>query len=329
MSYIFDGVNDILRVNSSLGITTYPFTISAWVKQVSSSDSVGPGFFSQAGSSDDNWYGAVVDSTDDKAKIFARSNSGYLGSTTQTALNASDWHHLIIEYSSNQVRYVYLDNVQGTTGAPTTINLVTPGRFSIGGIGKLSQVLYKGRIAEVAVYNVVLTLSEKADLANGLAPSLVAAANLQGYWTLLETGGLADMSSHGLDLTAIGSPVTSSDHPVINYGGGDINLASATLALSGSLGLSGTINIGGTKMWNIPTTAANGTVRRVTIFDETGTTIEDFSGSVTSASALFSFAATDQMLALDEKRFALLDDYDGNTASTLIRGHFGIATLGQ
>jgi hypothetical protein len=81
------------------------------------------------------------------------------------------------------------------------------------------------------------------------------------------------------------------------------------------------------KTWQIPTNALNGTIRRVTIMDADGEALVDFNAAVTVASGVFSFTATDQGLTTGILRYAFVDNYDGNTATTDIRGGVGIATL--
>jgi hypothetical protein len=84
---------------------------------------------------------------------------------------------------------------------------------------------------------------------------------------------------------------------------------------------------GATRKWRIPTSAGDGNARRIRIFNGANNTIDDSSASVSAASGYYKFDCTNQSTAVDTKKFATLDNWDANTATTSISGSMGIATV--
>ena len=82
-----------------------------------------------------------------------------------------------------------------------------------------------------------------------------------------------------------------------------------------------------TRKWSIPTTATDGNARRIRIFNGANDIIDDSTASQAAASGVYKFACTNQGTAVDTKKFAILDNWDGDTASVNIRCSMGIATV--
>jgi hypothetical protein len=77
--------------------------------------------------------------------------------------------------------------------------------------------------------------------------------------------------------------------------------------------------------WRVPTTAANGTVRRMTVLSPTAIVKQ---GTVTASNGFFDLADTNPVgVVVGDKRLAIFDDWAGDPADLLIRGGPAIATL--
>lgn len=143
-----------------------------------------------------------------------------------TQLPLSTWYHAGGTFSSTSSVIAYLNGVAGSavqtvSGAIATTNSLQIGALNFG--GTILQ-FFNGRIAEVALWNVVLTAAEMLILSKGYSPLFVRRANLKAYWPLFGrfnpepmTGGLG-VAGVAQDLTLINSPLQSA-HPRIIYPG--------------------------------------------------------------------------------------------------------------
>ena len=136
---------------------------------------------------------------------------------TSTSYSAGTWHHACGTFGSNTSRIAYLDGggkVEDTTTRSIAQSL---DKFSIGSRLTSSPTNYmSGSIAEVGVWDVVLTDAEVAILADGYSPLLVRPANLLLYVPLVR--GIQEYK--GLALTNNGSTVSVHPrvfHPTVPY----------------------------------------------------------------------------------------------------------------
>lgn len=82
-----------------------------------------------------------------------------------------------------------------------------------------------------------------------------------------------------------------------------------------------------TRKWSIPTSVSDGNARRIRIFNGANNTIDDSTASQVAASGVYKFDCADQGTAVGTLKFAILDNWDGNTASVSIFGFFAIAEV--
>lgn len=146
---------------------------------------------------------------------------------TSTGYSANRWTHGCAIFESNSSRSALINGgskvTTTTSGAPdppdtTSIGVV---RYSTGyGNDNIKETYYNGYIAEVGIWNVVLTDSEIASLARGYSPMIIRPNSLVAYYPL---GGIYPQNANSIfknpyNLTAIGSP-TYVDHPNTVYPG--------------------------------------------------------------------------------------------------------------
>lgn len=135
-----------------------------------------------------------------------------------TNLGTSTWNHLAGVFRSATDRESYVNGVSEATSATSR----TPSGVNSFDIGRRRGALayMNGQLAEVAVWDVDLTVAELLSLADGFCPLLVRPANLVAYVPLVKgatgTGGNERDVVGGLTLTDNGT-VTVAAHPRIIY----------------------------------------------------------------------------------------------------------------
>ncbi len=149
-----------LRANSSLGITSYPFTISAWVRQPSSVKGLTPiaGFYDTTTGTD--MKGISINNSG-KAGIFFSNTEGYEGTSPWLRNNA--WHHIVGIFTSTGIS-LYVDgtsvaNLPSQFTFPTTLQ-----KFTVSGFDRYAADIvdypYTGDIDDVRVYKTALTADD-------------------------------------------------------------------------------------------------------------------------------------------------------------------------
>jgi hypothetical protein len=184
MARSFNGLSD--RIQSA--ITNFPTgttvrSIFCWINCPVQSPSGIHCFFSYGGTPGAN--SAVYFSVDTNLLHVDSYGTGW-DSTVNVA--TSTWRPVGFTWDGTTTR-TYVDGVQDSTNAGNAFNTTTTiptadfGTDEHNGAGSYSR-FFNGSIAEVAIWNVVLTVSEAAALAKGARSNTVRSASLKGYWPL-------------------------------------------------------------------------------------------------------------------------------------------------
>ena len=201
----FDGTDD--RIDSSLGRSPYPCTLSAWVNM----DSITTGHVvvSVADSTvADQQIRLICGATGVQANVF--NGSTYLA-TSGTAVSTGEWHFLTAVFDSATSRHVYVDGVLADSDTATATLTNSHDRCTIGVSADSTPFGYTpGDIQNVRVYNRALTATEVAELysvpwtgtdyvaqnltpdtpiAMGVDPNHSLSSGLVGYWPLSDGSG--------------------------------------------------------------------------------------------------------------------------------------------
>lgn len=155
------------------GATDYPMTLAAW------------GYFDTTNAAQAL---VSVSSGGTDRVIIGIGNDGRAVCTSVAALALggstvpSTWHHIAGTFASSSSRVVWLDGTPRNTNT-TAVTLSGIDRVTIGSRVSASVMgnFMNGRIAEAAVWNVVLTADELASLAAGFKPSRIRPQNLVFY----------------------------------------------------------------------------------------------------------------------------------------------------
>lgn len=143
-----------------------------------------------------------------------------LGGRVSTSYSSylNKWTHvgLVSTGNSGTFQGIYLDGVLAASQASSDGPNAT---VSTGFIGRFDVFFHTGRIAEFAVWNVVLTANEIKSISKGAQPPLVHPPNIVGYWPLWGVAAPEpDLSGNGRNGTlSATAPVRGNHCPVGPY----------------------------------------------------------------------------------------------------------------
>jgi len=145
----------------------------------------------------------------------------YDGSVVADAISAGSltvgtWAHVAGTFDT-ATNFVYLNGVQSTGAAARAKTTIAAPETFVGALhaGPIT-FFFDGDLAEVAIWNGILTPTEVATLAAGKSAALVRAAALVGYYKILGTASPEPDEKGGTSLTVNGA--TPAPHPPIDYG---------------------------------------------------------------------------------------------------------------
>ena len=159
-------------------------TLSAWLNLSSSPSN---GYILCVHDSGDTSYGFVINDLSGLLDVIRHGTTDYLWADHASALTSGTWHHIVVTstggllaasvamYVDGAARTVDFTNGSGAETAHT-------GKWSLGGRIYSDTRNLPGKLAQVGVWNRVLTTGEIANLAAGYAPDLAAASGLQFYF---------------------------------------------------------------------------------------------------------------------------------------------------
>jgi hypothetical protein len=193
------------------------------------------------------------------------------------------WSHAAATFTGPSDISAYLNaDSTGSVIFASTPTWPTLGSVSVGALRRTSVIAYfDGRVAEPAIWNVVLTQDELGMLAAGFSPLMVRPQNLVFYAPLFGRAGAAGNEDAwvGSKLTQVSSPGLA-DHPRIIYprrrgivvpvsaGGGGAITIDATTGNAVAAGVTGVAGVAAT---------INGVVGNATAAGITGTVSVDLS----------------------------------------------------
>lgn len=184
----FDGINDYVRVNGSVGLTNATtITVEAWIYAnaweanvfdgviVSKAD-VGPPTGTQG------WILSTGNNGRASFEVAPIGPQAYWKAESGPVMNTGQWHHLAGTFDGNAVR-IYIDGVLQSTQA--YVGTIQPGTSDLyfGRHTLLPGRQFEGRIDEVRIWDVALTANQLQQRANrplgGNEPGLLAVFNME------------------------------------------------------------------------------------------------------------------------------------------------------
>jgi len=212
MSRSFARVSEQYLEVTNTPVTSAPFTMSIWFNVV---DLDQENFiFSIADKDVSNNYWYIYTHTSGDLRFIAYDATTIAYCDTSTTFSPGTWNHACaIEAASND-RTIYL-NAGGPENNTQDTSPANADRITIGTSADSSEAGFtNGLLAEAAIYNVALTLSEITSLSKGISPLAIRPGNLVFYCPLIRDNDQDVIG--GLSLTAINSP-TIGTHPPIRY----------------------------------------------------------------------------------------------------------------
>lgn len=238
MSIVLNGTDQYAQILEAIDAGR-PVTVVGWYK--SDSDTAVQAVASIADKDSDVHYrvlGLLGSVGGDPIAANERDASNNEWAASTVGYTANTWEHGLAEFGSATSRKVLID---GGNGDEETTSITPAGldKTAIGVICRSTLAwFFSGKLAEVAIWDMVLSSQQKTDLANGAAASSIESGNLLAYWPLYDDAD--DESGNSKNLTAVGSPsFDTGDHPTITnvYEEGTKTVtATATVSLASESG---------------------------------------------------------------------------------------------
>jgi hypothetical protein len=171
----FNGTSDYLNCSAGV-LTTFPFSISVWVKPDTLDGSDRELFGSHDNPSVAHAVRLTTNNGDaENAQLWLFDGDYNSGVRTTTGMTTGAWQNVIAVASSTTSYSIYRDNANSATGtAATSINLSAMNRMTVGRASFAAQDYFDGKIAHLAVWNnYALTSQDRADLQT-VGPMLLA-----------------------------------------------------------------------------------------------------------------------------------------------------------
>jgi len=216
MAIHFDAASSqYLSLGSAL-VSTGPLSVSLWANldQLASTyaDEFTAFWIGEAGANND-WFLMRSDDGDDKVEMRTSQNADSVRAVTSTTVTAGTWQHWgVNENTSSRTAYLNGGN-KGTESTSKTIDTVDDTFIGANNVSSIHD-FFDGSIAEVAVWNAILTDAEYLVLAAGYSPLFVRPQSLVAYWPLIR--GYNCKINAANNLTANNAP-TIVAHPRIIY----------------------------------------------------------------------------------------------------------------
>lgn len=159
----------------------------------------------------------------DQGAIFVHDGSTFGQSTTgATTVPVGTWAQLGCAVASASSRQIVLNGVLGAADT-TALTMAAMGRTYVGayfdGASLVAGFYYSGIVADIGVWNVVLTQDEWTSLAAGASARLIRPQNLVSYWPLFARVTSEEDWIQGITISNALTPPLSSDNPRLVYPG--------------------------------------------------------------------------------------------------------------
>ena len=207
-----DGIDYLAKTSPT--ITSTPITFALWFYDLSDRDT---GVAVSVGDSSNlnNYHSLTIS----RSQVWAQSRGG--GSAQKSSVSGvtiNQWEHAAGIFASSTSRTVFLNGIAGTTNttsvSPTGIDLLRIGAIST---SAASPIGFDGYIAEVAIWDIALSVGDIQALAGGASPPLIRPNNLVSYYPLIRDY----IDQFGNNEVTPNNAVNWTDHPPVFEGTGN------------------------------------------------------------------------------------------------------------
>jgi hypothetical protein len=342
----FNGSDEHVIATSAKGDIEWSgqaFTMASWVYMTDSSKNAIMSLVPSTSSND----GAVLIIDEDDSnhhnslalsfkEYGTSSNDNTVGVTAAATLHKYKWHHIAVTYSGGGSGTIgnynfYIDGSLFTTGKALMggdfsgrTDTLTANKVYI---GRDKTSYFDGNMADVRLYDEVLTAGEISTLAESILPNQGKTAGLIGWWKLDETSGTsaADSSANSNAGTHTNTPTKQGNKATAVAG-----LNNFTTVLS-----SGTLNWPSStvKNFQVDTSGdivkANGDITFTTMLDiDAGATFKANGNTITTALADMDGGILDMEVESSKLAFTGTSGFPTNSSGTLKLGHADLAKGG-
>lgn len=209
MSYLCDGVDDRLVGALAAAKAGAPLSISCWIKGVANT-----------GAARVAAALAATDGVFDNSEYLNLTTAGFLQANTRTTSNAnaqtlvaipdSTWCHGLAVFATGSDRRIYLDGANKVTNTTNRTIAAVLDTIVLGSRAD-ATAFFPGRVAELAIWDAILSDADAAALAAGDSPMSLATAPLRYY--RLKTDALDINGANGLTVTGA---TVDADHPPVD-----------------------------------------------------------------------------------------------------------------
>lgn len=162
----FNGSDEFLQA-TSVPVTGYPFSVSAWVKTSSSSAQT---VWALCKSTSTTSYQELSFAASGFPRVISTNPTAAAG-TSAVAFHNGNWHHLVAVFTSATSRTLYVNNVSRATNATSVTYDTGTNQMVIGRrCGSSPAEHFNGRIDEVSVWSTALSVAQVSTLYNSGKP---------------------------------------------------------------------------------------------------------------------------------------------------------------
>lgn len=207
MSRSFNGSTDLINLGTSTTLQPSHITISAWIN-VSSLTPSYSAVVSCITTSGTLVYQIFVKSSG-KLAMYIRNAGGsttFYDGTGSHTLSTNSWYNLVLVFGNGALTGYVNGASDGSSSDASTLGQTATAATELGNDAHTSGRNFGGRMADIAIFDVCLTVGEIAALAAGARAPYVRPGSLVGYWPL---DGLAspepDLSGNKFNGTLTGT----------------------------------------------------------------------------------------------------------------------------
>lgn len=223
MARVFNGSSQYCELSSAV-LTSLPVTFSCWIYATAINRYQCAMCISRATATPDADLLRLMVYNTNVVECASFQGTSPTVSTTSGTISVNTWHHIAATFSSASGQYAWLDSTKSSSGGnsrtPSSLDRTSIGREIVNSTGFF---YWQGRIAYPAIWNVVLSDDEIADLGRklnsapcGVHPTRIRPESLVACYPLGGFHGDDDRDVFGqYDLTAYGGPTFDESPPVV------------------------------------------------------------------------------------------------------------------
>lgn len=214
MARLFDNASNQRLLLGSAVLTAEPITLAGWCRPDETTDQAVVSI-SNTGTVDGKWTLQLRGGgTPDVSALKEDDSGSFDQALSSTTYSLNTWHHACAIFENND-RHAFLDgggkgdNTPDITDPTADVTSIGVNRHSV------FQRHFSGRLAEIGIWDVVLTDAQVLVLANGVSPLMVEPESLIAYWPLLGRYSPEIDLVGGFDMAVTGA--TAADHTRVFY----------------------------------------------------------------------------------------------------------------